>query len=455
VTTVSPISLFPGFDRTPGTTSSPFSERTWIDEIPPTDGLRVTVCGWLHHVRELKSVAFLLLRDATGTLQIVLESPGTRALVAGLPHESVLSVSGRLSLSAHAPGGRELHDPVVTVISAAESEPPIELFRPELNAQLPTMLDHAAIALRHPRRAAIYRLFTAALAGFREALIARRFTEITTPKIIGAAPEGGANVFALDYFGQPAFLAQSPQLYKQIMVGVYERVFETAPAFRAEPHATTRHLSQFYSLDAEMGFIVDHHTVMGVLTEVLRRMVSSMIETDLLAGLAIEEPAVPDQVPEIHFRDALEMLSEALGTDLREEPDLAPEHERWLGDWARQTFGSDWLYVTGYPMRKRPFYTHPEPGDPRWSNSFDLLYRGLEVVTGGQRLHQYDDYVSSIEMRGIDAIPFAGYLEAFQHGMPPHGGFALGLERLIMQLCAVPNVRSIALFPRDLNRLTP
>jgi nondiscriminating aspartyl-tRNA synthetase len=455
VITVSPVSFFPTSGRTPGTPSSPIQDRIWIDEIPPTDGLPITVCGWLHHVRELKSVAFLLLRDATGTLQVVLESAETRALVAGLPHESVLAVSGRLALSAHAPGGRELHDPVVTVISEAESDPPIELYRPDLQVQQPTMLDHAAVALRHPRRAAMYRLFAAALGGFRESLIAQRFTEITTPKIIGAAPEGGANVFALDYYGQPAFLAQSPQLYKQIMVGVYERVFETAPAFRAEPHATTRHLSQFYSLDAEMGFIVDHHTVMDVLTEVLRRMVSAMIETGLLAGLAIEAPAVPDRIPEIHFRNALEMLSEALGTDLREEPDLAPEHERWLGEWAQGTFGSDWLFVTGYPMRKRPFYTHPEPGDPEWSNSFDLLYRGLEVVTGGQRLHRYDDYVASLASRGIDAGPFAGYLEAFRHGMPPHGGFALGLERLVMQLCGIPNVRMIALFPRDLNRLRP
>jgi nondiscriminating aspartyl-tRNA synthetase len=204
-----------------------------------------------------------------------------------------------------------------------------------------------------------------------------------------------------------------------------------------------------------MGFVVDHHTVMDVLTDVLRQMVASMIETELLAGLAFEEPVVPDRIPEIHFRDALEMLSEALGTDLREEPDLAPEHERWLGKWAETMFGSDWLFVTGYPMRKRPFYTHPEPGDGRWSNSFDLLYRGLEVVTGGQRLHRIEDYVAALGARGIDAAPFEGYLEAFRHGMPPHGGFALGLERLVMQLCGVANVRSIALFPRDLQRLTP
>ena len=450
---MSPVSLFPASTQSSGLSSPP--ERTWIDEIPELDGLQITVSGWLHHVRELKAVAFLLLRDATGTVQVVLESTEVRELVARLPHESVLTLTGKLVLSKHAPNGREIHDPVITILSEAVPEPPLELFRPELNAQLPTMLDHAAIALRHPRRAATYRLFSAALAGYRTALTSQRFVEITTPKIIGAAPEGGANVFALDYFGQPAFLAQSPQLYKQIMVGVYERVFETAPAFRAEPHATTRHLSQFYSLDAEMGFIKDHHTVMDVLTDVLRQMVTSMVETGLLEGLGIEHPMVPEQIPEIHFRDALEMLSEALGEDLRDEPDFAPEHERWLGKWALTTFESDWLFVTGYPMRKRPFYTHPELGDDRWSNSFDLLYRGLEVVTGGQRLHRIADYEAALASRGIDPTPFAGYLEAFRHGMPPHGGFALGLERLVMQLCGIANVRSIALFPRDIQRLTP
>jgi nondiscriminating aspartyl-tRNA synthetase len=429
--------------------------RSWIDTLPPPDGQQVTVSGWLHHVRELKSVDFLLLRDASGILQIVLDDPAMRETVSNLPHESVISITGTLVAAKNAPDGRELHDPVVTVISAAAEEPVLELFRPDLDAQQSTLLDHAAVALRHPRRAAAYRLLAAALAGYRQALTAQRFTEITTPKIIGAAPEGGANVFELDYFGQSAYLAQSPQLYKQIMVGVYERVFETAPAFRAEPHATTRHLSQFYSLDMEMGFIEDHHTVMEMLTGVLRSMIAAMRDSGALALLDIPAPVVPDTIPEIHFRDALERLSVAFATDLRDEPDLAPEHERWLGEWAAREYGSDWVFVTGYPMRKRPFYTHPEPGDPRWSNSFDLLYRGLEVVTGGQRLHRLADYEAALATRGIDPAPFTGYLEAFRSGMPPHGGFALGLERLVMQLCGIRNVRAIALFPRDLTRIAP
>jgi len=429
--------------------------RCWIDTLPTPEGQRVTVSGWLHHLRELKSVAFLLVRDTSGVVQVVLDDPDTRSMVAALPHESVLTVTGTLVAAKNAPGGCEVHDPVVTVISAALEEPVLDLYRPELDAQQSTLLDHAAVALRHPRRAAAYRLLAAALAGFRQVLTAQRFTEITTPKIIGAAPEGGANVFRLDYFGQSAYLAQSPQLYKQIMVGVYERVFETAPAFRAEPHATTRHLSQFYSLDMEMGFIEDHHTVMMMLTGVLRGMIGAMADSGGLELPEIPVPVVPSVIPEVHFRDALDLLGDAFESDLRDEPDLAPEHERWLGGWAMREFGSDWLFVTGYPMRKRPFYTHPEPGDPRWSNSFDLLYKGLEVVTGGQRLHRLEDYEQALALRGIDAEPFAGYLEAFRSGMPPHGGFALGLERLVMQLCGIRNVRAIALFPRDLTRIAP
>ncbi|MEJ7901712.1 MAG: aspartate--tRNA(Asn) ligase, partial [Thermomicrobiales bacterium] len=322
--------------------------------------------------------------------------------------------------------------------------------------QLPTMLDTAAVSLRHPRRAAVQRLSAAAVEGFRSALRVERFTEIATPKIIGTTPEGGANVFELDYFGKTAYLAQSPQLYKQIMVGALERVFETAPAFRAEPHATSRHLSQFVSLDAEMAFIEDHRTVMAMTTHAISGMI------DAARALELEQsypdlviPDVPAVIPDIHFTDALELVGRATGEDLSGEPDLAPAHERWLGEWARETHGSEWLYVTGYPMAKRPFYTHPDPARPEWSNSFDLLFRGLEIVTGGQRLHRHQDYLAAMAARGIAPEGFEGYLLAFRHGMPPHGGFALGLERFVAQIAGITNVRESTLFPRDMQRLTP
>jgi len=430
--------------------------RTWNSDLAQHAGERVSISGWLHHRRALKSVCFLILRDASGLAQVVVEDAATRAEVESLPHESVLAITGDVVASPQAPNGIEMHRPEVAVLSRALEEPPVELFRPELAAQLPTLLDTAAVSMRHPRRAAIQRLSAAAVEGFRATLRAERFVEIATPKIIGTTPEGGAHVFELDYFGKPAFLAQSPQLYKQIMVGVLERVFETAPAFRAEPHDTARHLSQFISLDAEMGFIEDHRTVMAMTTRVIAGMVEAARSLDverLLPDLRI--PEVPAVISDIHFTEALEMIGGATGEDLRSEPDLAPAHERWLGEWARREHGSDWLYVTGYPVAKRPFYTQPDPARPAWSNSFDLLFRGLEIVTGGQRLHRHEEYLAALASRGIDPAGFAGYLMAFRHGMPPHGGFALGLERFVAQIAGIANVRETTLFPRDMQRLTP
>ncbi len=435
---------------------SPHAARTWTDTLGHHAGETVTIKGWLHHRRALKSVCFLILRDASGLAQVVITDPETRAVAESLPHESVISVTGSVQTVAQAPGGVELHDPTLTVISEAVEEPVVELYKPELNAQLPTLLDAAAVSLRHPRRAAIQRITAAAVEGFRATLRAERFTEIATPKILGATPEGGANVFELDYFGKPAFLAQSPQLYKQVMVGALERVFETAPAFRAEPHDTARHLNQFISLDAEMGFIEDHFTVMEMTTRAVTGMIAAARALDLESTFPhLSIPDVPSTIPHIHFTEALDLISRATGEDVRSEPDLAPAHERWLGDWARQEHGSEWLYVTGYPMAKRPFYTHPDPARPEWSNSFDLLFRGLEIVTGGQRLHRHEDYLVSLNARGIDIAGFEGYLLAFRHGMPPHGGFALGLERFIARITGIANVRETTLFPRDMHRLTP
>jgi nondiscriminating aspartyl-tRNA synthetase len=452
-TTVSPITSSPSSVHLH---ALPEKRRVWANELHLHAGEQVTINGWLHHRRALKSVCFLIVRDASGLAQVVVEDPGARGDVESLPHESVLSITGDAVASPQAPGGIEMHRPEVTVLSAAQEEPPVELFRPEISAQLPTLLDTAAVSMRHPRRAAIQRLSAAAVEGFRSALRAERFVEIATPKIIGTTPEGGANVFALDYFGKPAFLAQSPQLYKQMMVGVLERVFETAPAFRAEPHDTARHLSQFVSLDAEMGFIEDHRSVMSMTTTAISGMI------DAAKALELERqfpemgiPDVPAVIPDIHFTEALELISVATGEDVRSEPDLAPAHERWLGEWARREHGSEWLFVTGYPMAKRPFYTHPDPARPQWSNSFDVLFRGLEIVTGGQRLHRHDDYLAALAARGIDASGFAGYLMAFRHGMPPHGGFALGLERFVAQIAGISNVRETTLFPRDMQRLTP
>jgi nondiscriminating aspartyl-tRNA synthetase len=325
----------------------------------------------------------------------------------------------------------------------------VQLWRPTLDVGLPTLLDHAPVVWRHRTRQALWRLAAASVRGFRRVLDERGFTEIHTPKLVGGATESGANVFTVDYFGRPAYLAQSPQLYKQIMVGVFERVYETGPVFRAEPHDTSRHLAEYVSLDVELGFIDDHRDVLAVLREVLAGMLAEIPAEDArLAGAHL--PSVPDEIPVVHFRDALRMV----GAE-PDEPDLTPDHERLLGAWALERHGSDFLAVEGYPARKRPFYTHPEPGDPTATNSFDLLFRGQELVTGGQRLHEIADYERALAERGEPVEPYACYLDAFRHGMPPHGGFAIGLERWTAQLARRDNIRETTLFPRDRHRLTP
>ena len=418
-------------------------------------GEQVTLAGWVHHQRHLATVSFLLLRDAGGIAQVVVDDEDVRAFVAALQPETVVEVTGTVVASAQAPGGVELHGPAVAVLGPSAGPPPFEMRRRALQAPLPTLLDHAAVSLRHPSIRAGLAIAAASLAGFRSTLDRLGYTEIQTPKIVGAATESGANVFALDYFGRPAYLAQSPQLYKQVMVGVFERVYETGPAFRAEPHDTVRHLAEYVSLDVELGFIHDHRDVERVLRDVLAGMVATVGERapDAVAELGVELPQVPDEIPRIHFHDAQLLLEAATGEAVVGEPDLAPAHERWLGEWAQREHRSDFLFVEGYPMAKRPFYTHPEPGRPAHSNSFDLLFRGLELVTGGQRLHRYEDYLAVLPeaARG----PLDGYLEAFRSGMPPHGGFAIGLERWTARLAGVPNVRQVTAFPRDRNRLTP
>ncbi len=432
-------------------------QRIWSIELPAHVGECVVLAGWLHRLRRLSKVSFLILRDGAGLAQVVLETPHLVACVASLEPESVLRVEGQVVANQQAPHGVELVATRVEVISAAVEPPPFELHRPHIPAQLPTLLDHAPISLRHPRQRALFRLAAASVEGFRRTLRAERFTEIFTPKIVATSTEGGANLFGVDYFGRQAFLAQSPQFYKQTLVGVFERVFEVGPVFRAEPHDTPRHLNQYTSLDAELGFIEDHTTVMALLERAIGGMLAALETEDLTeerALLRLELPR-PSSMPRIDFVEAQHLIQAAIGEDVVGELDLAPAHERWLGEWAMREHGSEFVFVTGFPMAKRPFYTHPDPARPAFTNSFDLLFRGLELVTGGQRLHTYAAYRDALAERGIDAEPFASYLEAFKHGMPPHGGFALGLERWVARLVGAANVRETTLFPRDLHRLTP
>jgi nondiscriminating aspartyl-tRNA synthetase len=416
------------------------------------DGSSATLSGWIHRRRALAKVTFVVLRDRSGLAQVVVKEGPALEQLQGLPEETVVEVTGTVALNAAAPGGAELVLPTIVALTEPAEAPPAELWRPTFGAGLPTLLDHAAVALRHPRHRAAWQIASASMRGFRTALGELEFTEIATPKLVGAATESGANVFTVDYFGRQAYLAQSPQLYKQMLVGVFERVFEVGPVFRAEPHDTVRHLAQYTSLDAELGFIRDHRDVLAVLRAAIAGMVEGIrtYAAGAAALLGLELPHVPAEFPVIHFRDALSKV----GAD-PDEPDLSPAHERALSEWARTAYGSDFLAVEGYPMAKRPFYTHPQPDDERWSNSFDLIFRGLELTTGGQRLHRPSDYASALGRAGQSPDVLSGYLDAFSHGMPPHGGFAIGLERWVGRLTRVENIREVTLFPRDLNRLSP
>jgi nondiscriminating aspartyl-tRNA synthetase len=432
-------------------------QRIHVHELSEHEGERVRVAGWLQHQRRLSRLTFLLLRDRTGIAQVILETPELVAELSSLQPESVLEIDAVVIAAAQAPGGVELHEPTVRVLSPAAAPPPIDLRLPVLKEQLPTQLDHAPVSLRHPRKRATFELAAASVAGYRAVLDQLGFIEIQTPKIVGSATESGANVFGIDYFGRPAYLAQSPQFFKQTMVGVFERVYETGPVFRAEPHDTPRHLAEYVSLDAELGFIEDHFTVMRFAREAIAGMVEG-VRTRAVAAveqLELELPDVPQEIPVVHFSDAQQMIETATGEKVVAEPDLAPAHERWLGEWARREHGSDFVFVSGYPMVKRPFYTHPDPARPEFSNGFDLLFRGLELITGGQRLHRYEDYVAALAARDETPEAYETYLESFKHGMPPHGGFAIGLERWVARLVEATNIRETTLFPRDLTRLAP
>lgn len=434
-----------------------FSERILTTELAEHAGENCCIAGWLHATRRMGGITFVVVRDGWGVAQVVVEDSARLATLGDAAAESILAVWGRVVASDSAPGGYEIHDPDFTVIEPVTGPLPIALGKRELRANLSTLLDHAVLTNRHPLRRAVLRLCAGTMRGFRETLLRHGFTEVQTPKIGATATEGGANVFAMDYFGRPAYLAQSPQFYKQVMVGIFERVFEVGPVFRAEPHDTTRHLNEYVSMDVEFGFIDDHHTVMHMLREVLAGIFATLQTTHAadLDALGVTVPVVPETIPCIDFVAAHELIYELYGVDERAEPDLSPREERLLGEWAIHEHGSVFLFVSGYPMVKRPFYTHPDPVRPAYSNSFDLLFRGVELVTGGQRLHRYADYLSALERAGLAPEPFAWYLDVFKYGMPPHGGFAIGLERLVMQLTGLSSVKLAATFPRDLHRLTP
>lgn len=414
----------------------------------------VQVSGMVHAKRPVGGgLTFLKLRKRDGLLQCTC---GERVDVSKIPEESAVVVTGRLREEPRAPGGVELVAEGIEVLSRPAAAMPVLIPKAKLNVNLDTELGLRPVVLRHLRERSVFRVQECLGRAFRDYLRDQGFTEIHTPKIVHAGAEGGSNIFRLDYFGRKAFLAQSPQFYKQTMVGVYERVFELAPVFRAEKHSTARHLNEYTSMDFEMGFINSFEDVMAMETGFLQHAMALLREeyAQDVERLGIRIPDV-SAVACIRFDEAKRLAAERYGYSIRDPYDLEPEEEHAIGRYAREVWESDFVFVTHYPSKKRPFYAMDDPEDPKYTLSFDLLFRGLEVTTGGQRIHDYRAQVAKMEARGMDPADFESYLMAHRHGLPPHGGLGIGLERLTMQLCGLDNVRYACLFPRDLSRLEP
>ncbi|GAA3401899.1 aspartate--tRNA(Asn) ligase [Paenibacillus hodogayensis] len=433
-------------------THSSVQPRTLCANLPDYAEQPVMLEGWVHSIRRLGGLAFLNVRDRSGIAQCVLEGELANAALAP---ESVVAVSGVAVLAPKAPGGAELRAASVDCLSAA-APLPFELNKKTIPARLDTMLDHRALSLRHPQTHATFTVQSALAGAFREFMSGRGFTQIFTPKLVAAGTEGGSNLFPVDYFGRRAYLAQSPQFYKQMMVGAgYERVFEIAPVYRAEEHDTSRHLNEYVSLDVEMGFIRSEEELMELEEELLRHMFGEVARTcgPELALLGVELP-MPRDIPRIPVAEAQRILQQRYGKT-SPKGDLDPEGERLLCRYVSELNKPAFVFVTRYPRDIRPMYAMPAPEDGTLTASFDLLFNGLEITTGGLRIHDYGQLADSIRERGLDPGSFAGYLDLFRYGMPPHGGFAIGLERLTSRLLGQANVREASAFPRDRSRLTP
>ncbi len=410
----------------------------------------VTLHGMVHALRDLGGVTFLTLRTREGLVQCVCPRRPE-----GVREECAVSVSGLLRPEPRAPGGAELAEALFTVLSRPAAPPPVPLSK-KSSLSMDTELSLRPVTLRAPRARAVFRIQAAVCRAFREFLQEEDFTEIHTPKLGRAGAEGGSSQFRVDYFGRKAVLAQSPQLYKQVMVGVFERVYEIGPVFRAEKHATQRHLNEYTSLDLEMGFLRSFTDLMALEQGFLRRLVD-LLRREYAGELALLGAELPDaqHIPAVRFDEAKRLAADAYGYAIREPYDLEPEEEQHIGRYAKEVWGSDFVFVTHYPGRKRPFYTMDDPEDPRYTLSFDLLFRGVEITTGGQRIHNYGQQVEKLKARGMEPEDFSGYLLFHKHGAPPHGGLGIGLERLTMQLCGLDNIRRASLFPRDRTRLEP
>lgn len=437
-------------------------QRTLISETAHKIGETVKVEGWVKIKRDHGKISFIDLRDRSGILQCVI-TPETKNYdeAKKIRAQWVLKIDGKIKKRPDKLINPEIKTGKIELeiksfeITEEAHELPIDIAQGEMNLHLETLLDHRNLTIRNEKIGDIFKIYAQILKSYSDFMLSQDFMEIKTPKIVYAATEGGANFFKIKYFEDEAYLAQSPQFYKQAGVSFFERVFEVGPVFRAEPHFTSRHVNEYISLDAEMGFIEGYEDIMDVLEDMMKNMLKDINKK---CGSVLEIYKMKLEIPEkfirIKLSEALEILEKKFNKK-SEDFDIDPEGERLICEWAKEEKNSDFVYLTHYPTSIRPMYAMPDPENPKETLTFDLLYRGVEIATGGQRIHNYEQLKNSIEKRGLNPEDFKHYLEMFKYGMPPHGGWGLGSERICQKILGLKSIKEAILFPRDVNRLTP
>ena len=426
------------------------------DLLKAEEGTTIILEGAVQSIRDMGEIAFVILRKREGLIQTVWEEGKTDMELSEIREGDYIHVTGQIKDEERAPHGKEVRLSTIRHLSHVSCPLPLPIDKWKLNTSLEAKLDRRSLSLRNIRERARFRIQEGIVRGFRDFLYEQGLTEIHTPKIGAKSAEGGANMFRLSYFHRPAVLQQSPQLYKQMMVGVFDRVFETGPVFRAEKHNTRRHLNEYTSLDFEMGYIHSFLDICAMETGFLQYTMN-LLEKEYNKELKLLNITLPDveKIPYVRFDEAKRLVSEKYNRKIRNPFDLEPEEEELIGKYFKEEYNADFVFVTHYPSKKRPFYAMDDPEDTRYTLSFDLLYHGLEITTGGQRIHDLSMLEEKIQEKGMTEEGLEQYLDAFRFGMPPHGGLGIGLERLTMQLLGEDNVREACLFPRDMSRLEP
>ncbi len=428
-------------------------KRIMVNELKNYINEKVEIKGWVYRIKRLKSITFIIMRDRSGLVQCIIDNDKFKMNETRL--ESVIRIIGTINENENKFNMFEVYTEELEVINSALSELPIEINNKNLDINLDTMLNNRMLSLRHAKVNSIFKVQNIITHSFREFLNNEDFTEISTPKLVEEGAEGGTELFKVEYFERRAYLAQSPQVYKQMMVGAgFERVYEIGHVYRAEEHNTNRHLNEYISMDLEMGFIENEEDLMNLEENLLKFILQRVLEEGkkYLDILNAEVPQIETKIPRMKFSDAIEVLEKQYGkTGL--DGDIDPEGEKLICKYAKENFNSDFIFLTNYPRRKRPMYTMP-CGEEE-THSFDLLFRGIEITTGGQRIHDYDMLIENIKYKGLNPKNYRSYTSNFKYGMPPHGGLAIGLERITAKLLGLENVREASLIPRDRTRLAP